>query len=221
MTSSLFHLAMDQLRFCRVQDLSSTSMPHHPFLGEAVTVITLIVQSTVAAFLLAYAPESRMELLEWTLLPMIGATLAAGGAFCLNTQAEVRKVVIGRCFFALIVGVIGPRLLSLVHPSLASILSDPILKVGAGFAHGFLGYILSWPSAKGFYDRATPIAEQLVKSTEAQLISRISNQVAANVSHVASGVAIELTANPLPETPAHTASVIAQVSQQNIESKPQ
>jgi hypothetical protein len=184
-----FELALDQLRFCRAQDFSTSNSMQHNYLGEAITTITLIIQSAATAFMLSYAPPSRLELLEWTLLPMIGATLAAGGAFCLNTQTEVRKVVIGRCLFALIVGVIGPRLLSMLHPAIAEILSDPLLKVGAGFAHGFLGYILSWPFAKGFYDRATPIADQLVKNAEDRIVNRTSNQAADDAKEVAKELA--------------------------------
>lgn len=184
-----FFSALTQLRFCHVQEFSDPTCMHPSYLAEAVTTITLIVQSTVTAFLLAYAPESRVELLEWTLLPLIGATLAAGGAFCLNTQVEVRKVVVGRCLFALIVGIIGPRLLSMLHPTLTDILSDPLLKVGAGFAHGFLGYILSWPFTKGFYEHAAPIADQLVKNAEDRIVNRTSNQVADDAKVVAQELA--------------------------------
>lgn len=196
--------------------VQQSSNSHHPLLAEVAAATLVTVQSTVAAFLLLYVPASRVELMEWTLLPMIGATIAAGGAFCLNTQQEVRRIVIGRCLLALMIGVVGPRLMSMVHPWVSEILSDPLLKVGAGFACGGTGYIISQPLFKRAYDRAAPIAEQLVKMAEAKMVERISGKVASNVSHVASGVATELATNPFPETAAHTAEVVAQVSKQTV-----
>jgi len=188
-----FFSTIAQFRFCRVSEMApSTSMPH-TYLAEAITTITLVIQSAITAFMLAYAPASRLELLEWTLLPMLGATIAAGGAFCLNTQQEVRRIVIGRCAFALMMGVVGPRLMSMMHPWITEALADPLLKVGAGFLHGFIAYILSWPLVKSSYNRAAPIAEQLIQVGEARLIQQISKQVASDAAVVA---AQELAAHP-------------------------
>lgn len=203
-----FFSALTQIRFCRVQEFSDPTCMHHSYLAEAVTTITLIVQSTVTAFLLAYAPASRLELLEWTLLPMLGATIAAGGAFCLNTQQEVRRIVIGRCAFALMMGLVGPRLMSMLHPWITDALADPLLKVGAGFLHGFIAYILSWPLVKSSYNRAAPIAEQLIQAGEARLVQQISQQVASDAAVVAVGVAQELAAHP-NSSPSQVAQVIA------------
>jgi len=191
-----FFSTLAQTRFCRISEMTpSNSMPHS-YLAEAITTITLVIQSAITAFMLAYAPASRLELLEWTLLPMLGATIAAGGAFCLNTQQEVRRIVIGRCAFALMVGVVGPRLISMMHPWITEVLADPLLKVGAGFLHGFIAYILSWPLVKSSYNRAAPIAEQLVQAGEARLVQQISKQVASDAAIVAVGVAQELAAHP-------------------------
>lgn len=188
-----FFSTIAQFRFCRVSEMApSASMPH-TYLAEAITTITLVIQSAITAFMLAYAPASRLELLEWTLLPMLGATIAAGGAFCLNTQQEVRRIVIGRCAFALMMGVVGPRLMSMMHPWITEALADPLLKVGAGFLHGFIAYILSWPLVKSSYNRAAPIAEQLIQVGEARLIQQISKQVASDAAVVA---AQELAAHP-------------------------
>jgi len=188
-----FFSTIAQFRFCRVSEMApSTSMPH-TYLAEAITTITLVIQSAITAFMLAYAPASRLELLEWTLLPMLGATIAAGGAFCLNTQQEVRRIVIGRCAFALMMGVVGPRLMSMMHPWITAALADPLLKVGAGFLHGFIAYILSWPLVKSSYNRAAPIAEQLIQVGEARLIQQISKQVASDAAVVA---VQELAAHP-------------------------
>ena len=188
MLPSDFFSTIAQLRFCRISEMTpSTSMPHS-YLAEAITTITLVIQSAITAFMLAYAPASRLELLEWTLLPMLGATIAAGGAFCLNTQQEVRRIVIGRCAFALMVGVVGPRLMSMMHPWITEALADPLLKVGAGFLHGFIAYILSWPLVKSSYTRAAPIAEQLVQAGEARLVQQISKQVASDAAVIANNV---------------------------------
>lgn len=203
-----FFSTIAQIRFCRISEMPpSTSMPH-TYLAEAITTINLVIQSAVTAFMLAYAPASRLELLEWTLLPMLGATIAAGGAFCLNTQQEVRRIVIGRCAFALMVGVVGPRLLSMMHPWITEVLADPLLKVGAGFLHGFIAYILSWPLVKSSYNRAAPIAEQLIQAGEARLVQQISKQVASDAAVVAVGVAQELAAHP-NSSPSQVTQVIA------------
>lgn len=195
-----FFSTLVQLRFCRVQEFTpSTSVMQHSYLGEAVTAITLIIQSAVTAFMLAYAPASRLELLEWTLLPMIGATIASGGAFCLNTQIELRRTVIGRCLFAMTVGVVGPRLMSMTHPWISDILNDPLLKVGAGFAHGFLGYILSWPVVKSSYTRATPIASALVQSAETQILQQVGKTTTSETT--ATIVTTTTEAKPTNTTP--------------------
>ena len=103
-------------------------------LAEIAAAFTMLVQSVITFFVLAYAPDSRVELLEWILLPLLGAMCASVGAFCLNTQTELRKVVIGRCFCALIIGLVGPRFLSVWWPWAATLLADPFLKLGAGLS---------------------------------------------------------------------------------------
>ncbi len=217
MLPSNFFFAISQVQQYREPGIPSTSM-HCPYLAETLTTLLLVFQASVTAFMLSYVPPSRLELMEWSLLPMLGATIAAGIGFCLNPQIEVRKIVMGRCLGALILGVVGPRFVATMQPWVLELLSDPFLKVGAGAIGGYLGYIIVCALTKKAFDRATPIAEQLIKAGEARLVANISSQVAANVAQVASGVATELATNPHPESPAHTAEVIANVSKQNAES---
>ncbi len=94
------------------------------------------------------------------------------------------------------------------------------MKIGAGFAFGAFIYVISYFAFIRFYARAPAIAEQLVRNAEDRLVGKLSAQVAVNVSQVAQGVAAELASNPSPETPAHTAEVIASVSKQSIEPSP-
>ena len=198
-----------------------TSSPHHSFLAELAASVTMLVQSVVTFFMLAYAPDSRVELLEWILLPLMGSVCAAVGAFCLNTQPELRRVVIGRCFCTLVIGLVGPRFLSIWWPWATTLLADPFMKIGAGFAFGAFTYVISYFAFIRFYANAPAIANQLMQRAEDRLVGKISTQVASNVSQVAQGVATELASNPLPETPAHTAEVVANVSKQTAEANPQ
>ncbi len=189
-------------------------------LAEAATATLVIIQSAIAAFMLSYAPADRVELMEWTLLPIVGATLAAGGAFCMNTQQEVRKIVIGRCLFALVLGVVGPRFISLAQPWIKELMADPILKVGAGFLCGLVVYILSWWVVKGMYARAAPIAAKLVKMGEDRMVSQIGAKVASDAAVVAIGVAEELHKNnPQDQSAAHVAEAIATVAQKSADSQ--
>ncbi|MGV3659798.1 MAG: hypothetical protein ACO1TE_06430 [Prosthecobacter sp.] len=151
----------------------------HPMLDEVASLTLLAIQTAATSFLLAVLPADEAELMSWTLLPMIGATLAAGGAFCLNTQQEVRKIVVGRCLFTIVVGVVGPRMLSMMHPWMAGLMADPLLKVGAGFALGFCGYVLSWPFVKKAYERAPLLAAQHVQALETRMVDRLTVRVDA------------------------------------------
>lgn len=144
------------------------------FLAEAATTTAVAVQTIVASLLLSQLPPESAELMMWTLLPMIGATLAAGGAFCFNTQPEVRKIVVGRCLFALVIGVLGPRLMSMSHPWLKSILVDPLILVGAGFVHGFAAYLMSWPFVRKAYERAPAMADRQMQAIERRIDEKIT-----------------------------------------------
>lgn len=148
-------------------------MLNQQMLSEVACGVLVTVQTLAAGVLLAVLPPDRTELILWTLLPMIGATLAASGAFCFNTASEVRKIVVGRCLFALVIGIIGPRILSMVHPWLRDIMIDPLLLVGAGFVHGFLGYLLSWPFVRRAYERAPAVAARQVAALEAKMAAEI------------------------------------------------
>jgi hypothetical protein len=133
----------------------------------------LAVQQMAAFLVLSQVAPESAEIMQWTLLPMIGATLAATGAFCFNTQLEVRKIVVGRCLFALVVGILGPRLMSMSHPWLKSLLVDPLILVGAGFIHGFAAYLMSWPFVRKAYERAPVIADKQMQAVEKEIDRRI------------------------------------------------
>ncbi len=191
---------------------------HHPMLAEVATATLVTIQAAIAAFMLSVMPADQVELMSWTLLPFVGATLAAGGAFCLNTQQEVRKIVVGRCLFAIVVGVIGPRLMSMIHPSMLTLMADPLLKVGAGFVHGFIGYVMSWPVVRKSYERAPAAAAKVVKTVEDRMVSQIGARVASDAAVVAIGVAQELhKSNPQDHSAAHVAEAIATVAQKSAD----
>jgi hypothetical protein len=142
-------------------------------ISEAATAMFLAVQQMAAFLVLSQVAPESAEIMQWTLLPMIGATLAATGAFCFNTQLEVRKIVVGRCLFALVVGILGPRLMSMSHPWLKSLLVDPLILVGAGFIHGFAAYLMSWPFVRKAYERAPVIADKQMQAVEKEIDRRI------------------------------------------------
>lgn len=144
------------------------------FLAEVTTATIAAMQIMVASFLLAVLPPESAEVMMWTLLPMIGATLASGGCFCFNLQAEVRKIVVGRCLFALVIGVLGPRVMSMMHPWIKDIMVDPLLLVGAGFINGFVGYLMSWPFVRRAYERAPVVADKQMKFIESKIDQKIA-----------------------------------------------
>lgn len=142
-------------------------------ISEAASAMFLAVQQMAAFLILSQVAPESAEIMQWTLLPMIGATLAATGAFCFNTQLEVRKIVVGRCLFAIVVGILGPRLMSMSHPWLKSLLVDPLILVGAGFIHGFAAYLMSWPFVRKAYERAPAIADKQMEAVEKEIDRRI------------------------------------------------
>lgn len=222
MMTSILHFTLAHVRCSRVHEIyHNHSAQHCPMLAEVATATLVVVQSAVAAFMLSVMPAEQTELMSWTLLPLIGATIASGGAFCLNTQQEVRKIVIGRCLFALMSGVVGPRFISLAQPWIKELMADPILKVGAGFLCGLVVYILSWWVVKGMYARAAPIAAKLVQVAEERIVSQIGAKVASDAAVVAIGVAEELHKNnPQDHSAAHIAEAIATVAQKSADSQP-
>lgn len=130
-----------------------------------------LIVSTASRMMLALVPESEIDLYRWTLLPIIGSVLATIGAFCFNTEIEVRKIIVGRCTFAFICGVITPRLVFLASPwdGVRTWLIDPLLLIGAGIIFAFAGYILSYPFARQAYRRAPFIAAQKMKEIERKM----------------------------------------------------
>lgn len=146
---------------------------HHrvPLITEALLASMATIIAASARVIMAMIPEGEVDLYRWTLLPLIGSVLATIGAFCFNTEPEVRKIVVGRCTIAFVAGVIGPRLIYVLSPwdGIRSWLVDPLLLVGMGCLFAFVGYILSYPFTRAAYRRAPFIAEQKLKEIEKKI----------------------------------------------------
>ena len=147
-------------------------MPHRiPLITEALLSTMAVIVATAARMMLAIVPDKEFDLYQWTLLPLIGSVLSTIGAFCFNTEIEVRKIVVGRCTFAFVVGVIGPRGVFVFSPwdGVRGWLIDPLLLIGAGALFAFTAYILSYPFARAAYRRAPFLAEQKLKEIERKM----------------------------------------------------
>lgn len=147
-------------------------MPHRiPLISEVLLASLAAIIAACSRMLLAVVPESEVDLYRWTLLPMIGGVLTTIGAFCFNTEPEVRKIVVGRCTFAFIVAVVGPRLVFVISPwgVIRDTMVDPLLLIGAGAVCAFAAYILSYPFARAAYRRAPAIAAAKLKEVEQRL----------------------------------------------------
>lgn len=163
-------------------------------LSEVVATVVVSTQIIVATVLLALSPETgtkveQAEFLEWSLLTFAGSVLAAGGAFCFNTSHEVRKIVIGRCLFTIVAGVIGSRLMSIMHPWVTELLGDPFLKIGAGFLFGLAAYLLSWPFVARAYQRAPLVARKQVEAIEERFVAKVAASVKLDAAEVANELA--------------------------------
>lgn len=141
---------------------------HHVLDACVVAVTTLVTAaSTVMLKEAAGSPESiELQLL---LLPFIGSLCVSGGMIMLNPQPETRRIVIGRSIIALFCGVIGPQLIGLIHPSLASVGIKPIAALGAGGLISGLSYVMSKPLFSQLYQRADAIAKREADRIERKL----------------------------------------------------
>jgi hypothetical protein len=155
---------------------ASAAEMHGP-IPEFVSASIIAVQGITTAILLAIVPMDKIELIYWTLLPLLGTTIVSCGAFCFNTQQEVRRIVIGRCCFAILVGVVGPRCMSMVHPWIREVMVDPLLLVGAGAVHGFVGYLISWPFVRRAYERAPAIADKQMSAIEQAVDRKLAEKL--------------------------------------------
>lgn len=143
-------------------------------ISEIVVAVMISANAIIASTLTVLAPPGQYEIIKWTGFTILGALLASGGAFCLNTKLEIRKIVIGRCIIATVLGVIAPRIAIYLNESIMNLLVDPLLITGAGFISGTAGYIISYPFAKKLYDKAPEIADKQ--------LTRIENKLGINTT---------------------------------------
>lgn len=178
--------------------------PSHPILAETVAAIGFLTQTTVTYALLALAPAERYATLDWTLLTFLGATGAALVCFCLNTRAEIRRAIIGRCLVAMLIGVVGSRGLAIIHPAVMQVLDDPIMRIGAGAVFGFIGWIFFAAIFRRAQEREENIAKLVVQAGEARLAQQVAGLVAKEAAVVAEPLAakVEAVASALQVSPA-------------------
>lgn len=175
--------------------------PIQQMLAEIAASTLLAAQALMTYMLLASAPLDRIAVLEWTLLPGLGAMTVAVGAFCFNTQPEIRRVVLGRSVFTLFIGIVGARLLSMTHPWIQDLLADPFLKIGMGGLLGFSAWMISKPFCARAYERAPFAARIAADAIEARVAEKVANKVAEKAASVAEPLAakVEAVAEKLAE----------------------
>lgn len=78
---------------------------------------------------------------QWATFPLIGAALAAVSSIAYRNE-RVRETL-GNFITAMIVGVMGPKLVTLIHPMLKHYSTDSILLIGFGYLWGAVGFALS------------------------------------------------------------------------------
>lgn len=150
----------------------------HSMLAEVVSITAMAAQTAVTYALLALAPPERYAILEWTLLTFLGSTGAALVCFCLNTRIELRRIIIGRCLIAMLFGVVGTRVIAMVHPAVMQVLDDPVMRIGAGASFGFLGWVFFAAIFKRAQEREESIARILVQAGETRLAEKVAVLVA-------------------------------------------
>lgn len=89
---------------------------------------------------------------QWATFPLIGAALAAVTSIAYRNE-RVRETI-GNFITAMVVGVVGPKLVTLIHPMLKHYSTDSILLIGFGYLWGAVGFALakwffSWLGRRG------------------------------------------------------------------------
>lgn len=125
-------------------------------------ILAIVAIASKLLFLAVATGTEKIDAMQWSLLPLIGALLASGGAFMLNAKPEDRRTVAGRAIFACVFGVTMPKLLSIMHPWLQEATVDPILVILFGFLSGLIGYILSRPLVTRLFQRAPRMADEQI-----------------------------------------------------------
>jgi hypothetical protein len=140
-----------------------------PPLSEIALVGFTLVTAASSPVLLANAPADDAYALQWFLLPLLGSLMASCTAFFLNPHPEARKAVLGRCIFGITIGTGLPSIVSMFHPSLASIADHPALKFLSGFAFCLVFYILARPFVGGLYARSGSVGDELANNVSKKI----------------------------------------------------
>ncbi len=200
--------------------------PPHPVIAELAAGFLLLANAVCTYLLLAVAPSDIYEGREWALLTSLGALSAGVICFLLNTRIETRKVIIGRCLVAVVVGVVASRLTAMVHPIVLETLADPTLRFGLGAAWGFLGWVFFAPVFRRAQEREEFIARVVVQAGEARLAEKVAVLVADKAAVVAEPLAVKVeavaTALAVTQaTPTLPQQVEVTLRQETTEPKPQ
>lgn len=145
----------------------NSSIPH--VLDTCVIAITTLATAASALILGSADEGAQLAELRLLLLPFIGALIMSGGIIMLNPQPETRRITIGRGIIALFCGVLGPQLIGLIHPSLATLSVKPIAHIAAGGVIAGMAYIISKPFTSQLYSRAEGIAKREADRLESKL----------------------------------------------------
>jgi Na+/phosphate symporter len=136
---------------------------HIPNVLDACVVLGTTVAAAASSIVLSdpavQSPEQIAEM-RLFLLPFIGSLITSGGLIMLNPNPEERRIVVGRCIFALFVGVLVPQVIGMIHPSLAALSVKPVFLVLGGGLAAALAYVLSKPFTRELYQRADGIAKR-------------------------------------------------------------
>lgn len=145
-----------------------------PPLSEIALVGFTLIGWVASPVLLATAPTEEQYALQWLLLPMLGSLLASVCAMLLNPRAEVRKHVLARGIFGVVMGTACPKIVSMVHPALANIFGDPAFKCIFGFFVCLFFYVVAKPVVEKLYGRSDSMSEDLLNTVESQVKKKVS-----------------------------------------------
>jgi len=152
------------------------NMPHRlVHIQEALLAVILAVHAGSTHLLMAAASQSEAEALRWSLLPLMGALIASATAFLLNRDREVGRIVAGRTIFALVGGVSVPKFASLIHPSLADVITDPLILVLFGIMAALPCYFLAKPIIERLGKQAPSTADDLIDGAMHAATNRLKN----------------------------------------------
>lgn len=137
-------------------------------MDTTVVVIAAVSASTAAAQLIT--PEAT-ALRILILLPLIGALVIMGGAVMLNPDVETRKVTIGRGFFGLFFGAVGPYAMTALLQywnldGLGKLWIHPGMLLFEGGSMAWFAFWLSRPFTKRFYEASDKMAAREVERLE-------------------------------------------------------